>query len=62
MIGSAVMLYGEMDFISNIVKPDGRWTVDELKEESSKDLIGGFRSSTMQMLEAIKNQARDWNR
>ncbi|MBN1632358.1 MAG: SDR family oxidoreductase [Thermoleophilia bacterium] len=55
VIGSAVMLYGEMDFISNIVKPDGRWTVDELKEKVRKDLMGGFRSSTMQMLEAIKS-------
>lgn len=60
VIGSAVMLYGEMDFISNIVKPDGRWTVDELKARVHKDLLGGFRSSTMQMLEAIK--ARGWSR
>lgn len=53
VIGSAVMLYGEMDFISNIVKPDGRWTVDELRESVHKDLMKGFRSSTMQMLDKM---------
>jgi 3-oxoacyl-[acyl-carrier protein] reductase len=53
VIGSAVMLYGEMDFISNIVKPEGRWTVDELRERAHKDLMKDFRSSTMQMLDTI---------
>jgi 3-oxoacyl-[acyl-carrier protein] reductase len=53
VIGSAVMLYGEMDFISNIVKPDGRWTVDELKNRVHTDLMKGFRSSTMQMLDMM---------
>ncbi|MBN1321457.1 MAG: SDR family NAD(P)-dependent oxidoreductase [Thermoleophilia bacterium] len=56
VIGSAVMLYGEMDFISDIAKPDGRWTVDELRERVPKDLMKGFRSSTMQMLDTIASR------
>ncbi len=54
VIGSAVMLYDEMEFVGNIVKPDGRWTVDELKERVHKDLIKDFRSSTMQMLDKMR--------
>jgi 3-oxoacyl-[acyl-carrier protein] reductase len=54
VIGGAVMVYGEMDFVGNIVKPDGRWTVDELKERVKPDLLKGFRSSTMQMLDSLK--------
>ena len=48
-----VMLYGEMDFISDIAKPDGRWTVDGLGDRDHKDLMKGFRSSTMQMLDMM---------
>jgi len=56
VIGSAVMLYDEMEFVGNLAKPDGRWTVDELKEKVQGDLLKGFRSSTMQMLDKIRDE------
>jgi len=51
-----VMLYDEMEFVGNLAKPDGRWTVDELKEKVQGDLLKGFRSSTMQMLDKIRDE------
>lgn len=56
VIGSAVMLYDEMEFTGDLVKPDGRWTVDELKERVPGDLVKDFRSSTMQMLDRMKGE------
>jgi len=56
VIGSAVMLYDEMEFVGNLVKPDGRWTVDELRERVAGELVKDFRSSTMQMLDKMRGE------
>ncbi len=45
VIGSAVMVYGEMDFVGNIVKPDGRWTVDAWAPLDGRVMNGGARLS-----------------
>jgi 3-oxoacyl-[acyl-carrier protein] reductase len=56
VIGSAVMVYGDMDFVGNLVKPEGRWTVEELRQRVGPELFKDFRSSTMKMLDTIKGE------
>jgi 3-oxoacyl-[acyl-carrier protein] reductase len=54
--GQGVSLYSESDFISSITKYGGRWTVDELKKQVPRGLMGRFRSSTIAMNEMFNKK------
>ena len=47
--GQGVSLYSEAEIQSTITKYGGRWTVDELKQQVPRGLMGRFRSSTISM-------------
>jgi 3-oxoacyl-[acyl-carrier protein] reductase len=56
VMGSMVGLYSEADFLNTITKEGGRWAVDELKQKVPTELMKDFRSSTMKMLDMVKNK------
>jgi 3-oxoacyl-[acyl-carrier protein] reductase len=55
--GQGVSLYSESETQSSITKYGGRWTVDELKGQVPRGLMGRFRSSTIMMNEMFNKKA-----
>ncbi len=54
--GQGISLYSEADIQSSITKYGGRWTVDEIKQQAPRGLMGRFRSSTINMHQMFNNK------